>query len=65
MVAMGHGLCACFGVCGETTKKKEKSKIVNVPWSLKDAPTLAIGGIFGNRAAYRQEIIGVHTLSAC
>ena len=19
MVAMGHGLCVCFGVCGETT----------------------------------------------
>ncbi len=22
---------ACFGVCGETTKNKEESKIVNVP----------------------------------
>ncbi len=30
MVAMGHGLCVCFGVCGETTKNKEESKIVNV-----------------------------------
>jgi hypothetical protein len=30
MVTMGHGLCVCFGVCGETTKNKEKSKIVNV-----------------------------------
>jgi hypothetical protein len=20
MVAMGHGLCLCFGACGETTK---------------------------------------------
>jgi hypothetical protein len=29
MVAMGHGLCVCFGVCGETTKIKEESKIVN------------------------------------
>jgi hypothetical protein len=31
MVAMGHGLCVCFGVCGETTKNKEESKIVMVP----------------------------------
>ncbi len=31
MVVMGHGLCVCFGVCGETTKNKEESKIVNVP----------------------------------
>ena len=30
MVAMGHGLCVCFGVCGETTKNKEESKIMNV-----------------------------------
>ncbi len=30
MVAMGHGLCVCFGMCGETTKNKEESKIVNV-----------------------------------
>jgi hypothetical protein len=30
MVAMGHGLCVCFGVCGKTTKNKEESKIVNV-----------------------------------
>jgi hypothetical protein len=30
MVAMGHGLCVCFGVCGETTKNKEERKIVNV-----------------------------------
>jgi hypothetical protein len=30
IVAMGHGLCMCFGVCGETTKNKEESKIVNV-----------------------------------
>jgi hypothetical protein len=22
MVAMGHGLCVCFFVCGETTKNK-------------------------------------------
>jgi hypothetical protein len=29
VVAMGHGLCVCFCVCGETTNKKE-SKIVNV-----------------------------------
>ncbi len=29
MVATGHGLCVCFGVCGETTKNKEESKIVN------------------------------------
>ncbi len=28
MVAMGHGLCVCFGVCGETTKNKEEGKIV-------------------------------------
>ncbi len=32
MVATGHGLCVCFGVCGETTKNKEESKIVNVCW---------------------------------
>ncbi len=31
MVAMGHGLCVCFGVCGETTKNKEESKIMIVP----------------------------------
>jgi hypothetical protein len=30
MVGMGHGLCVCFGVCEETTKNKEESKIVNV-----------------------------------
>ncbi len=29
MVAMGHRLCVCFGVCGETTKNMEESKIVN------------------------------------
>ncbi len=28
MVAMGHGLCVCFGVRGETTKNKEESKFV-------------------------------------
>jgi hypothetical protein len=32
MVAMGHGLCVCFCVCGETTKNKEESKIVNKPY---------------------------------
>jgi hypothetical protein len=32
MVAMGHDLCVCFGVCGETTKNKEESKIVNVSY---------------------------------
>ncbi len=31
MVATGHGLCVCFGVCGETTKNKEESKMVNLP----------------------------------
>ncbi len=31
MVAMGHGLCV-FGVCGETTKNKEESKIKNNQW---------------------------------
>ncbi len=31
MVKMGHGLCVCFGVCGETTKNKEESKIAIVP----------------------------------
>ena len=30
MVATGHGLCVCFGVCEETTKNKEESKTVNV-----------------------------------
>jgi hypothetical protein len=30
MVAMGHGLCVCFSVCGETTKNKKESKIVMV-----------------------------------
>ncbi len=29
MVARGHGLCVCFGLCGETTKNEEESKIVN------------------------------------
>jgi hypothetical protein len=32
MVAMGHGLCVCFGVCGETTKNKEENKIVMVSY---------------------------------
>ncbi len=32
MVAKGRGLCVCFGVCGETTKKKEESKIINVSY---------------------------------
>ncbi len=31
MVAMGHGLCVCFCVCGETTINKEESKIMMVP----------------------------------
>ncbi len=31
MVATGHGLCVCLGVCGETTKNK----------SFKEAPHLA------------------------
>ncbi len=33
MVMMGRarGLCVCFCMCGETTKNKEESKIVNVP----------------------------------
>ncbi len=29
MVAMDHGLCVCFFVCGETTKNKKESKIMN------------------------------------
>jgi hypothetical protein len=32
MAAMGHGLCVFFGVCGETTKNKEESKIVMVQY---------------------------------
>jgi hypothetical protein len=39
MVARGHGLCVCFGVCGETTKNKEENKIVNVSLSFKKPPT--------------------------
>jgi hypothetical protein len=31
---MGHGLCVCFCVCGETTKNKEESKNVNRTWSI-------------------------------
>ncbi len=31
MVATGHGLCVCFGVCGETKQNKEVSNIINVP----------------------------------
>jgi hypothetical protein len=31
MVAMGHGLCVCFGVCGKTTKNKEERKMVEFP----------------------------------
>ena len=27
MVAMGLGLCVCFGVCGETTKKNKRRKL--------------------------------------
>jgi hypothetical protein len=30
MVAMGHDLCVWFGVHRETTKNKEKRKIVNI-----------------------------------
>jgi hypothetical protein len=30
MVAMGHGLCVCFGVCGETIQNKKESTILNV-----------------------------------
>ncbi len=42
MVATGHGLCVCFGVCGETTKNKEESKkIVNVYRSALRKPPLA------------------------
>ncbi len=26
MVAMGNGLCVCFCVCGETTKKRKRAK---------------------------------------
>jgi hypothetical protein len=33
MVAVGHGLYMCFGVCRETTKNKEESKIVNDSYS--------------------------------
>jgi hypothetical protein len=29
-VAMSHGFCVCFCVSGETTKNKDRSKIVNV-----------------------------------
>ncbi len=29
MLPMGHGLCVCFCVCGETTKNKEERKLVN------------------------------------
>ncbi len=28
MMATGHGLCVCFGVCGEITKNKEERKVV-------------------------------------
>jgi hypothetical protein len=34
MVAMSHGLCVCFGVCGETTKNMEERKIVMVQYSI-------------------------------
>jgi hypothetical protein len=34
IVAIGHDLCVCFCVCGETTKNKEESKIVNVSKSI-------------------------------
>ncbi len=26
MVAIDHGLCVCFGVCGETTKIRKRAK---------------------------------------
>ncbi len=29
MMARGHGLYVCLGVCRETTKNKEESKIIN------------------------------------
>jgi hypothetical protein len=32
MVAMGHGICVCFCVSGETTKNKEERKILNVTY---------------------------------
>jgi hypothetical protein len=31
MVATVHVLCVCFGVCGETTKNEEESKIMMLP----------------------------------
>jgi hypothetical protein len=31
IVAMGHELYVCFGVCGETTKNKEERKVENRP----------------------------------
>jgi hypothetical protein len=51
MAVMGHGLCVCFGVCGETTKNKEESKIVNVPFPramLKVLVRVFFALIFGN-----------------
>ncbi len=57
MVAMGHGLCMYFGVCGEIAKNKEESRIRIGPLELISSPGVKIGRIFGNRATYRREIV--------
>ncbi len=31
MVLMGHGLCMCFSVCGETTKVRKRVKLLMCP----------------------------------
>jgi hypothetical protein len=75
MVSMGHGLCVCFGVCGETTKNKKEIKIhtnnflpisspiaKNPAYCYTGAPGVAIRRIFSNGATYREEIVSVAKL---
>ena len=39
MVATGHGLCVCFGVCGETRKIRNRAKLSMYPRAFRKPPT--------------------------
>ncbi len=60
MVAMGHGLCMCFCVCGGTTKNKEESKIVNVSYPTQRIVRCAVAI---RDAAYKQDTDSVPLLT--
>ena len=50
VAAIGQGVCSCFFVCEESTKNKEESKIMNVPYlRAYDAPPLAIINFLARR----------------